>query len=556
MAEKRKFKIHPELFHNLILRQAGSLSKAILELVMNSVDAGATKCVISIDSSFVHVDDDGEGFQSREEIERCFETLGQPHTEAEKKKKTYGQFRIGRGQAFAYGVNTWVSNRFMMSVDAKGRGDDYELTEGKTVVTKGCSVQIKLYEQLLPSDLEETKRTLAKWVQYAPIEITLNKKVVSIDPATAKWDHETEDAYIKLKARGGGSLDIYNLGVFVFAVQDFVHGCGGTVVSKKQLRVNFARNDVQSDCPVWRRIKPLINKKTRTNLLNRKVLDDAGRSSLINRIVNKELELDHTNLNLKVITAVTGRHYSIRDLMPSHKVTALTVTEVGSIKGGRIHNSGRAFVLAEHVLDAFDVKDLKQLQRLLKSRLIASYRGYDGYDFCTVPIVNFDMLAEELDSKMEQLSDKDLSPAETLWINLIRDCASAFPETRRYVVGQSESADGWTDAMTYVAINRPFLKRLQFSPAGFGELAALLLHELCHQEDDSRDHEHDQEFYEMFHDRSAKGEPARFVGHCITNLPKIADRLDRRLTRHQLRTADKVEEGARAVTKALAARTT
>jgi hypothetical protein len=43
------FKMHPKLLLDVIQRQAGTLSKAILEGVMNAVDAGATHGAITLD---------------------------------------------------------------------------------------------------------------------------------------------------------------------------------------------------------------------------------------------------------------------------------------------------------------------------------------------------------------------------------------------------------------------------------------------------------------------------------------------------------------------------
>ena len=41
MSETRRFKPHPQLLLDVIQRQAGTLGKAVLEAVMNAVDAKA-----------------------------------------------------------------------------------------------------------------------------------------------------------------------------------------------------------------------------------------------------------------------------------------------------------------------------------------------------------------------------------------------------------------------------------------------------------------------------------------------------------------------------------
>ena len=97
-SEIRKFKMHPDLLFSVIKSQAGTQEKAILEAVMNAVDAGATKCEIKIDENGYSIVDDGKGFVSRQEVDEFFETFGTPHKEGD---ATYGRFRMGRGQLFA-----------------------------------------------------------------------------------------------------------------------------------------------------------------------------------------------------------------------------------------------------------------------------------------------------------------------------------------------------------------------------------------------------------------------------------------------------------------------
>jgi hypothetical protein len=257
-SELRRFKIAPKMLFDVICRQAGSLSKAILEAVMNSVDAKATRCDITVTRDKVTITDDGQGFRSRKEVEDWFEVFGQPHEASE--GKTFGTFRIGRGQGFAYGVNRWRTGRFAMTVDFKRDGDGYELRDGLKAVP-GCTIEIELYEPLSLLQIDEVERSLDLWVRYAQIPVTVNGQTVSKSPATdGSWPDSTDDAYIRLDANKAG-LSVYNLGVHVCELSNYVMGTGGVVVSKQQLQVNFARNDVQSSCPVWRRIRAVIDQK-------------------------------------------------------------------------------------------------------------------------------------------------------------------------------------------------------------------------------------------------------------------------------------------------------
>lgn len=74
--ERQTFTVSPHIIYSLIKAQAGTLAKAVLECIMNSVDAGATSLQISVTSTGLEVIDDGKGFRSREEIEACFGVFG------------------------------------------------------------------------------------------------------------------------------------------------------------------------------------------------------------------------------------------------------------------------------------------------------------------------------------------------------------------------------------------------------------------------------------------------------------------------------------------------
>src|SRR5690606_17939145 len=119
-AERRTLKMHPHLLWSVIHRQAGTIGKGILEGVMNSVDAGATRCDIILDREHFSIEDDGKGFASDQEIEDFFETFGTPHEEGDAK---YGRFRMGRGQMMAFGMNVWHTNNYKMVVDLKPQKD-------------------------------------------------------------------------------------------------------------------------------------------------------------------------------------------------------------------------------------------------------------------------------------------------------------------------------------------------------------------------------------------------------------------------------------------------
>ena len=81
--ERREFRMDPALLWSVIESQAGSAEKALLEAIMNAVDAGATRCDITLSETGYSVQDDGGGFKSRDDIEQFFETFGTPHKDGD-----------------------------------------------------------------------------------------------------------------------------------------------------------------------------------------------------------------------------------------------------------------------------------------------------------------------------------------------------------------------------------------------------------------------------------------------------------------------------------------
>jgi hypothetical protein len=67
--ERKEFKIHSAVLGHFIHSQAGSAGKAIIGLIQNSIDAGATQCSIEISRTGFSLRDDGHGFASIQEVE-------------------------------------------------------------------------------------------------------------------------------------------------------------------------------------------------------------------------------------------------------------------------------------------------------------------------------------------------------------------------------------------------------------------------------------------------------------------------------------------------------
>lgn len=545
MHEKRKFGMHPKLLMDVIKRQAGTLAKAVMEGVMNSVDAKAKECRISLAGNLITLVDDGQGITKREYIESFFETFGAPHAAAEQKR--FGTFRMGRGQMFSFGVNKWRTGPFEMRVDVNKDGLDYDLFETPADIRKGCEISIELYEKLKPSDLATLKEQVVEWCQYAPIKLYVNSELVTIDPEEEKWDHVLDEAYIKL--RSTGNLVIYNLGVHTLEFPNDRFGTGGVVISRQQLKVNFARNDIQSDCPVWKKIKPQVQQYANERTEKKATLTDGQRKHIADAI---RLGTDYKTWNsireLKVITTVNGRHFSISDFVSCYRYGGkVSVCPAGDRRGDKLFQHRAAFILAQDTLDRFHVKSIEKLLELLQK---VQMEPYQRDVFKELKILDFEDLAKGMDGKYDVLEEKELTADEQLWLAIIGKCRrwvklayrdedeehQRWYDRRKIILGTSKQADGWTDGETYIVVGRQFLKRQAFDLAGFHALGSLLLHEFCHDGPDTAEHEHGQEFYELFHD--SIGCLGNFTMACAVYLPEILEKLGRKATRKMLQTQD------------------
>ena len=555
MAEEHDFRMHPQMLYDVIRRQAGTLIKAIYELVMNAVDAKATTIDITINRKTVRVVDNGTGMTEKKHIQTYWRTFGQPPEAHE--KKTYGQFRMGRGQAFAFGKNTWRTSQFKMDVDILNKGLKYDLHE-KLAEAVGCDVQIDLYEPITETTVFDILRDLPVGLKYVPAEITLNKKKISLDAKKQKWDHVTDEAYIKL--RDTGSLYVYNLGVLVSSHPHHTFGVGGEVVSRQQLTVNFARNEVMSTCPVWRKIKPIVDTRAKERIKKAPALTDGSRQRLIDQLLAGDEEVPKT---AKLLTDATGRHWPISVLRAAAFNNQLSIAEHGSQKADKIMQMKLGFVLSERTLEQFRVDTLDELYHVLRA---CPHRFDASREFNVVP---FATLSDKMRQTYRILPESDWTVQETVVLKVVQQAmyrllgyqydrratqdSDEFDDeirrtTRALYLGESDCADGWTDGEQFIAIDRKFISKTGSDLESWIAYGMLIIHELCHDENDQGSHIHDHGFYEHYHDWTAHS-LHEFVKTAIQALPRVVRSVEGAYNKNHARQADRANKATEAAGK-------
>ena len=561
-----KFQVDKSMLFDVIKRQAGTLSKAITEGVMNSVDAGATHCDVTLDRRSFAIRDDGRGITGRQEVMDFFKTFGRRHaTEA-----TYGRYRMGRGQMFAFGRNVWRTGTFMMEVDVGNESEEtadgpgFDLTTFDGSVT-GCSIEVALYKALLPADLEETLRDLRQAVAYTPIPVRLNGVVISKSADTEKWDVVKDDYRIRFRA--AGPISVYNRGIFVCNEHPYQYGTGAIVVTTAKLDVIFARNQMLSTCPVWTRIRADLKAHTKRETKGKGKLTDDQRHSVIMAMLAGDLS--SANLELPVLVLVNGGRLSMAKFTAAiEDRMALGVAPAKDRVGSAVHEGRHAVVLAEETMEAFQCADAAALVETLK-RLTAAATKWDQHRLnramanASLRIVDGTAMAAMVDSDHRTIEVSDLGKGERIALdiieagvsemghvlaNAVRDpdprvraaprdhlgvtegmrarlvahAGRASWHPRTVAVGESGIADAWTNGMNRITFGRHLLPLVNEGYAGMQRLMSIALHEYLHGEPDTETHVHSPEFYELAHDI---GVYTGIVGSGITKMVERGIRL-------------------------------
>jgi hypothetical protein len=523
--QKRTFQMHPALLRHVIGRQAGNLGKAVLEGVMNSIDAGATRVDITLSEAELTIVDNGRGFTEPYEIDQYFETFGTPQTEEEKR---FGRFRMGRGQMFSYGRNYWRSGPFRMEdIDIDNRGYDWTLVVEPTIYY-GCIIRVELYAELVPSQIAEARDAIRENCKYMDVEVRFNGQQINEDPATCQWTTQDDNAYYLFDKTA--QLRIYNQGALVCTHPKYQYGVGGVVVSKKELMVNFARNDVMSTkCPVWQEIRKVLSAQAKQTITEKKTLDDSERQMLCNQVSSGQLEIGDYQ-SLKIFTPVTGRHQALSRIYSTAYNHRATVADIGDRRGEVVHRERLAYVFATECMQRFGHKRPKDFIVFLNS-----LTSYQKWEYTTL-----DELVGEVEASFEILGHDTLTDNERVWLSVMNcGCGAVRYGSRRDVkLGKADFNQAWTDGKTYIAVNRQFL--VGKTPGDLNAITAiglLLCHEYCHTEPDFGDHAHDPDFYAGFHERVETFLP-HFVAKAFGATSGALAEAGKQATKKALRAAD------------------
>lgn len=524
------FAIHPAVIRQLIENQAGTLSKAVLEGAMNGIDAMAgrtgndrPRVDITLALDHVIIRDNGRGFASRDEILDVFRVFGLPQTT----EKTYGRFRIGRGQLFAQGQTTYTSGRFRMHVDYRkftlAENLGFKLSEDGDY-GPGVTVRVDFYDDHVPVPTEQQRviREIRDAVRYVRVaDVYLNGEKLNTDPADQGWTLEDDTAYFKLTSQTNyRGVVIYNNGVYVETFSSYEWGINGVVVSKKALPVNQARNQIQRASKEWKHIEAVCREHGGSVIRKKTTLSDHEAEAVLKELALHpnpdarggyaahgpsfyDLRREHMKVwgdigRLQIWPDVTGRRWSANQLkrvfakssnfkrLDSEKYGVAFATN-DDPEAVSLHENKLAFVFDQSLLSLFDEPSAAFVEHTFKAIV--------GYNIARrVTVADTRELAESLDRDFRLLEPEDLTKREALLLDVFhsfsREVACiistqqggpCWVEGRRIRIGLG-SAEQWTDGETYIALNQEWLKEhtVTLNYSAFEKLAHIIFWQYCY----------------------------------------------------------------------------
>ena len=529
------FELDPQIIHHIIYSQAGSIGKAVIELLMNSVDASAKTVKFTITKEGFYCEDDGKGFASREDVLRYFGRFGTPHEEGD---ATYGRFRLGRGQIMAHASTVWQSNKWKMTVDTRDMGYNYDLDDLVAFVP-GCTISGQWYESLSDVEYMSTLQEVRDLVRYTLVNVELNGHLITRDPKAENWDYEDDFAFYR--AKQDGSVAIYNQGVLVRHDPAHIWGVGGLIVSKQPIGLNVSRTEIlRKTCPVWKAIAKQFGKMAEemSSRLGDHRKTEARREKSARALLSGDANMLDLFTKEEVITVLPGkRHITLNEFL--HKTFVVgngksTIVEDGFDvpKGEAIAREKIMLIVHPQTLQRFGCyntedfcENLDRIVQCLRERIDNSehneYRWH--YKHTKTPdFVAFSVIRDAFIDRVCIVSEKELDKeTRRAWVAL-RWCIQQYAgvctgkdtygngrlqwnhPVMQILLGESNNADAWTDGESYIAINRVVVERLKNKPL---ETAAYIFglteHEVAH-EGDSIECGHDEAFYQRHHDISIK----------------------------------------------------
>ena len=516
------FGVHTSLIGDLIALQAGTLSKAVLELVMNALDAGASSIAVDVlrSGTVLRVRDDGRGFASEAEIREYFATFGFPHDTAGTRDRRFGRFGLGRGQIMAYGSAIWRSRGFEMRCVSGSDGYGFRLLRHAHGDPAGCEVEVDLRSRLDTWCLGELFHDLDRALAYVGADVRIDGRRIGVVPDSVDWTRETERLRLRVDPVQHG-LFVYSQGVLVTSYPHDYCGVSGVLLSREgyPFVMTLARNEiVQRDCPLWAEASELLAEQ-RIARRRQGVLTDADRAAwwrdfLCGRVHSAEV------WRSPVLKLVNGRSLSPRAVCFDYHGCFSIATTLSSAVGEQAIRRRVAAVLVPGTRAWLGLGEsaCEGDAELVLSKLFADEIAFDrcadfsetfwadldeaiAPDRIVVPVKEWTRTEHALMSGLRTMGAR-LSDAVGYRAVVFDEADwSHWRCTRRIELGEAGGTAAWTDGRRWIGFDRFYLARYgRRGWPGWRHLCRVLLHEYAHDVPDGAAHMHDMEFLLRMHE--------------------------------------------------------
>lgn len=464
---KEKFEMSEDLLRSVILKQAGSILKAIQECIQNSLDAGATIIELEINQRGFNFYDNGCGM-NKKEIDSFFKIFGNSSKKDQDDK--IGVFGMGRGQVFSFGYTVWRTKEWIISINIMKRLG-YRIRKIKEDV-KGTNICCAFYK---PIDSWESNSTINRIKGYflplGKVKFYINGELYDPQIEISKL-HNSEDFTVFESTRFSGHIFSQNLYIkSVNTMFDYNINCN------KKMELNFARNSFLDNEDSTKKLSELIMKMEENELLAIKKFNSTSGKYILNRLAQGKVDIKLFE-NKKIIEFANGKLVSIKFLEGKEIMF-----------GGKDIDSDKAiqqgYIVVNDIVSHF-IRALKNEGKL--NLEISDLRP------CDVVEKGYHKRITE-----QTLYEKKGYRSLLYYYYTMELNQDVFGGKREIRVGESDISNAWTDGEHYICFNKNIFSKKMIRREKEMNIFQLLLHEYAHEDDDTNETSHDGNFYERFY---------------------------------------------------------
>ena len=500
-----KIELTGDIQKYLIKDQMGSLLDALREAGQNGIDSpGSEKVLISVAPERSVVIDDGAGIDlSSSEGQENLTVLG-AGTKDEADNDTIGQFGIGKGPVISKGaVRIWsqgyelffdYEDRRSEGILSEAAGPHWALQEAENYLD-GLMIEIDHYESEVPDEdsyeWRKYRRKLRKRFKFAKltrgIDVVVNGKSAGADRPGDSFTsvkeerfriEETDEAYIAVKHNSRGGIKVYSNGIYVTDAS--IDGLSGTVVSKDNLTLNFARNAIQDRCSTWSTIREdiLSHRDSIFDGMSDSNLSTIARSAMVEMMSSDPSVRDRWE-EREIIKLANEGYTTLRDIETAPEISWAASNTKGADK------------LVERGYTVLDESDAA-----------AKHIQENQTGVFTVPST-FDAteraLEEEVWTGYERIEDeRTLNARQQQRLLFARAFCKACGEDRDVYFGKAEAA-AYTDGRNHITITETATTATR-REIWMHELYIVLCHEMVHEQPDTEQPSHGTIFCSSYYD--------------------------------------------------------